>query len=85
MSTQWEKLQNAAHRLNAEAYAQRGAPRRRFTPCAKAEVLIEACGGERVLLEVLNEAAGTLCECHPGTTVDQLFDMCFDSSYRLRR
>lgn len=84
MTSRYFKLQNAAHRLNADAYAQQAAHGRvrQFHPCPKAAVLIAACQDKRVLSQVEDEALLTECKCHPGLTRHQLLDMEYQESPR---
>lgn len=64
------KCQNAAFRLQAEAYAKQSQGGRiklkQFLPCAKGLVYSkEAAYPTRVLAQVANEVVTTHCNCHP--------------------
>lgn len=84
----WERLQNAAHRLNAEAYVmqiaeRKGKPLKQFSPCPKATILTAACSDKRVMSLIENEVALTHCRCHSGLTINKLMDYEFDPTYRV--
>lgn len=87
LTTRYAKCQNVAHRLNAEAYALQATEGRvrRFTPCAKADLFIRASVSKTPLAQVIADAAMTPCRCHPAIGSREIFDMQFESSYRLAR
>lgn len=84
----WERYQNAAHRLNGEAYNKFGLVKvgksYQFHPCAKSLVYIEACnrGCDEPTMVVTQQAALEPCRCHTDLTVTQLLDYEFDASWR---
>jgi len=87
MTPPYIRWQNAAHRLNAEAYAKQSpkySPRKgssTFVPCEKARVYIDACqekGAHPGTVTVTAQA--TLCSCHGA--VDML-DYEYDPRFRL--
>lgn len=76
------KLRKIAKRLNEDAYAlqsQRRKRVRRFTPCAKANVLVREmnAGCCRPTLQVLADAAQEECPCHSGWSDLDLLDLAF--------
>ena len=87
MTTTNEKVLNACHRLNAEAYEQqvlaKGKVLRHFTPCAKAEILMEHIrkgvhfGSAHML------AAQTICPCHRSLSENDLLHYEYDETYKL--
>jgi hypothetical protein len=75
----WRKLQKACEKLNADAYLMQASKRRvkRFTPCAKAEVLIAAMADPNVkLLLAVELAVLEPCDCHPDLTINALLALC---------
>jgi hypothetical protein len=78
-TTVYERRQNAAYKLNADAYEQ---TKRKvgksitYTPCHKADVLIFSKETHIGILET--EVLATECHCHPGLTHDELLAMEFD-------
>ena len=76
----YDKLQNAMHQLNADAYHHAAKSSRiSYSPCPKAEVIKEAIGDGRPLIVVAQEAAQEVCGCHPSLTYyGQIHDMMFD-------
>lgn len=80
----WEKLQNAAHRLNRDAYHYCARHKIPYNPCPKAQLIInEAKEGKRALVQVAQEAALESCGCHPNTSWQDIHDMMFDAEARL--
>ena len=83
-----EKVLNACHRLNAEAYEQqvianKMRPLKQFTPCPKAEVLMSAIREEKHFGTVHMMAGLTHCLCHAGLTPSELMDYEYDETYKL--
>ncbi|MFA6204309.1 MAG: hypothetical protein WC710_14120 [Gallionella sp.] len=83
-----EKVQNACHRLNAEAYekqvlAVKGWKLKQFNPCAKAEQLMAAIRKGDHFGTCHMRAAQTHCECHPSLTEAQLMAYEYDETYKL--
>jgi len=89
ISTTYEKVQNACHRLNAEAYevqmmAYTGKGQlKHFTPCAKAEALMQHVRTGKHFGVCHAEAAITHCPCHNDLTERQLMDYEYDETYKL--
>ena len=84
MTTTYQKVQRACAILNHEAYKKQSSKGKvkQFTPCAKAESMINDCREERAFLLILANADNTQCDCHRTLTQNQLFDMCFDGGYQ---
>ena len=87
MTSVYDKVQNACHRLNAEAYeaqfiANGKRPLKQFTPCAKAVELLKALqpGKHFGMQEAI--AARTVCGCHNGLSHDELMSYEYDDTYR---
>lgn len=83
-----EKVENACHRLNAEAYecqvlAHNGRKLRQFTPCAKAEVLMDHLRKGTHFGSCHALAAVTICPCHGSLSDSQLMDYEYDETYKL--
>jgi hypothetical protein len=78
MTDRYQMCGNAASRLQREAYAKqvkgRSAPLRHFSPCAKGLVYTAemGAGNPRPQSLVTQEAARTLCDCHPGLSESDL-------------
>lgn len=87
MFTTNEKVLNACHRLNAEAYEVQAMTHRgklrHFTPCAKAEELMAHIRTGKHFGMCHMTAAITPCPCHPGLSESQLMDYEFDETYKL--
>lgn len=82
-----DKVLNACHRLNAEAYeCQVLAKKNRivhFAPCAKAEALMQHVRTGKHFGTCHAEAAYTICPCHNSLTEQQLIDYEYDETYKL--
>ena len=83
-----DKILNACHRLNAEAYEckvieRKGRMLRQFTPCAKAEVLMAHLRTGKHFGTCHMEASITPCGCHGNLTEQQLMDYEYDETYKL--
>ena len=83
-----EKVLNACHRLNAEAYehqviANKMRPLKHFTPCPKAEELMKVIREGKHFGEAHMMAELTNCPCHNGLTPAQLMDYEYDETYKL--
>jgi hypothetical protein len=78
----WNMWQNAAHRLNADAYFSMG---KKYQPCPKSEVYMRACGnpGKLTLNQVTEEASLTHCVCHNSWGLIELRRAEEDDGYRL--
>jgi hypothetical protein len=81
-----EKVLNACHRLNAEAYEKqvlaRGKALKHFEPCAKAEVLMAVIRENKHFGTAHAVAASTICPCHNSLTDAQLMDYQYDETYK---
>lgn len=83
-----EKVLNACHRLNAEAYemqviANRMRPLKQFTPCYKAEELMKVIRDGKHFGKAHMMAELTSCPCHNSMTPAQLMDYEYDETYKL--
>lgn len=76
----YDKVQNACHHLNADAYRKFGVVKGQFTPCAKADFLIAAQRKEMHFGTMIAEATQVHCPCHGDLTVDGLYTLCFDDT-----
>jgi hypothetical protein len=88
ITTTADKVLNACHRLNAEAYekqalAHKGKRLRQFTPCAKAEELMAVIRKGEHFGTCHMRAAYTICPCHSELTEHQLMDYEYDETYKL--
>lgn len=88
ISTVEDKVLNACHRLNAEAYerqvlANKGKALKQFTPCPKAEQLMAAIrkGAHFGTCHML--AVRTACACHSGLSDAGLMAYEHDETYKL--
>lgn len=89
MSANVRKYQNAAFRLQREAYEMQvaklpyGKQFKQFHPCPKGLIFSAELGKQkmRVRLEVEHEALLTICECHQNMTMQQLVDYEYDDSF----
>lgn len=80
-----EKVLNACHRLNAEAYEQqilahKGKLLKQFVPCAKAEVLMGCLRKGDHFGTAHIVAARTICPCHTGLSETQLMAYEYDET-----
>lgn len=82
-----EKVQNACHRLNAEAYehqvlANKGHALKQFTPCPKAEALMQVIrkGVHFGTAHII--AARTICPCHNSLSEYDLTKYECDPTYK---
>lgn len=87
-TTTAEKVLNACHRLNAEAYecqvlAHQGRKLRHFEPCAKAEALMSHIRTGEHFGTCHMKASVTPCNCHGSLTERQLMDYEYDETYKL--
>lgn len=86
ISTSYDKVLNASHRLNAEAYEhqviQRGKSLKHFIPCAKAEMLMEVIRHDKHFGQAHINASVISCNCHPGLSESQLMAYEYDPSYK---
>jgi hypothetical protein len=84
-----ERYQNAAHRLQADAYHKTcGLPNGKrggaYIPCAKAAVYVAACKDPNSHPGTVTlNASLTPCGCHNSASFDDLLDMEYDDTYRL--
>jgi hypothetical protein len=82
-----EKVLNACHRLNAEAYEQQvltnGKQLKHFVPCAKAEMLMEVMRKGKHFGQAHANAGATLCACHSSLTEAGLMDYEYDPTLKL--
>ena len=83
-----EKVQNACHRLNAEAYetqviANKGKALKQFNPCAKSLELLKALSEGSHFGTAHAMAVATQCGCHNGLSEQQLMDYEYDPTYKL--
>jgi len=78
MISKYQRYQNAAHRLNRDAYAQQAANGKikRFHPCAKSIVLIKADLAQPASV-IEQECIYTHCTCHPDLLLNDLLDIEF--------
>jgi len=87
IATVEDKVQNACHRLNAEAYEYqflaRGKQLKIFTPCAKAEVLMSVLRQGVHFGTAHLTAARTICPCHASLTEQGLMAMEYDPAYKI--
>jgi len=89
ITSRYDKCQNAAFRLNEDAYRQqvqrtaRG-KLKQFVPCAKADVLVAASVSSQHIALVEMDVIATECPCHPGLLLSELMDMEYDGSARRR-
>jgi len=81
-----EKVLNACHRLNAEAYEQqfleRGKALKQFTPCAKAEMLMQVLRTGKHFGQAHANANATPCACHNHLTENALMGYEYDPTYK---
>jgi len=85
MTTMYERRQNAAYKLNQDAYEKSKrfvGKKLTFQPCDKATVLIYSKEEHMGKLEA--ECLATECSCHPGLTHQELLDMEFDPTAKHR-
>jgi hypothetical protein len=89
-TTTHDKVLNACHRLNAEAYehqalqaAKSGHKMKQFTPCPKAEALLQHTRKGTHFGTCHAQAAATHCTCHADLTDNQLMDYEYDETYKL--
>ena len=83
-----EKVLNACHRLNAEAYeyqviVNKMRPLKHFTPCPRAEVLMSAIREGKHFGTMHTMAELTNCPCHARLTPSELMDYEYDETYKL--
>lgn len=83
-----EKVQNACHRLNAEAYevqvlAKKGGRLKQFTPCAKALVLLRCLSHGDHFGTAHLKAVLMPCDCHHNLTETQLMDYEYDETFKI--
>lgn len=83
-----ELAQNAAYRLNAEAYEQqvlasKGRPLKQFTPCPKAEELAQVWRADKHFGRAHAQAAITPCACHASLSDSELMAYEHDATFRL--
>jgi hypothetical protein len=82
----YDKIQNAAHRLNADAYRLqmkgRDKPLKHFDPCPRSLVLLDCLREAGHLGTAMANASLTCCDCHPGLDLDGLYKMSLDDSAR---
>ena len=83
-----DRVLNACWRLNAEAYeaqviANKMRPLKQFTPCAKAEELMQVIRKGKHIGTANEIARKTHCACHAGMTFAQLIDYEYDETYKL--
>jgi hypothetical protein len=87
ISSTTDKVLNACHRLNAEAYEKQvlanGKRLRHFTPCAKAEELMAVIRKGEHFGTCHMRASVTTCPCHSGLTEHQLMEYEYDETYKL--
>jgi len=81
-----EKVLNACHRLNAEAWEQQvianGKPLKHFIPCPKAEKLMAVVRSGMHFGTANQAAAATICPCHKDMTFPDLLNYETDLTYR---
>ncbi len=83
-----EKVENACHRLNAEAYEQQRLASsahtlRHFTPCDKAEVLMRHLRKDEHFGTCHMLASITACPCHRELDERGLMDYEYDETFKL--
>jgi hypothetical protein len=83
------KVLNASYRLNAEAYEHQalqsvksGRKMHQFTPCPKAETLMQHIRKGVHFGTAHAQAAAAHCTCHASLTESQLMDYEYDETYR---
>jgi len=86
--TKEERVINACHRLNAEAYEaqvlESKKPLKEFTPCPIAEELMQVIRKGKHLGQAEADATLTYCTCHGrGITISTLLDYEYDETYKL--
>jgi hypothetical protein len=81
-----DKVLNACHRLNAEAYEMqviaRGKPLTQFIPCAKAEELMSVIRKGMHFGTANIKAHQTICGCHNYLTFQDLLNYEMDDTYK---
>ena len=83
MLTIYDKIQNACHQLNSDAYILqvKGKKRlRQFMPCEKSLVLLACLREETHFGMAVAVASRTKCNCHNALTEEVLWSMCFDDT-----
>lgn len=83
MLTVYDKIQNACHQLNSDAYALQIKNKKRlrqFLPCEKSLVLLACLREETHFGMAVAVASRTKCNCHNTTTEEMLWSMCFDDT-----
>jgi hypothetical protein len=80
----YDKIQNACHQLNADAYTLQVSGRktklRHFSPCEKSLVLLACLRENTHFGTAMMQASMTHCLCHNGLSEDGLYAMCFDDT-----
>jgi hypothetical protein len=87
MTTTEERIQNASHRLNAEAYemqviANGNKPLKQFSPCEKSVMLLKALREGVHITIATQDAARTYCACHKELDFNGLLNYEFDPTYK---
>lgn len=82
-----DKVLNACHRLNAEAYvfqvkANKGMPLKHFIPCSKAEALMSVIRKGEHFGMAHEKANREYCSCHRSMTDAELMKYEHDPTYR---
>jgi len=83
----YDKIQNACYHLNHDALVyqtQQSKKFKQFQPCAKAIYLLEALRDNKHFGTAITTAILIQCGCHPALTYNQLLDMCFNESAKLK-
>lgn len=82
-----DKVLNACHRLNAEAYEQQvlalGKQLKHFAPCEKAEMLMQAIRTGAHFGTCHIKAVRTICPCHNSLDDRGLMGYEYDETYKL--
>mgnify|MGYP001025863299 FL=1 len=81
ISTEVEKVLNACHRLNAEAFVMQG--RARFVPCQKAETLMTVIRNGAHFGTAHLRASIAICPCHNDMSEQELMEYEHDPTFRL--
>lgn len=80
------KVLNACHRLNAEAYEHQvlevWKKLKHFTPCAKAEALMNVIRKGEHFGTAHAKAAIAICPCHQSLTERELMDYEYDPTFK---
>jgi hypothetical protein len=87
MLTVYDKIQNACHQLNSDAYTLQIKNKKRlrqFLPCEKSLVLLTCLREDTHFGMAVAVAAITKCNCHNALTEEMLWSMCFDDTAKKR-